>query len=199
MTNLSSLGSFSCVCAKWLSDWLSELRHHETCVKDTLTFLSLRQSRSSSEKIMTSFDVTGLFANVPVDFTINLILDSVFRRSDEFNGLNRRPIKKLLEWVVIVKTTPLPFNGRFYRQVDGIAMGSPIAPLMADVCLNHVIDQALVVTPPECRPDLLCRYVDDLFLLFPNEDSLNRFFTNINSVQSWTVGEPGAIFTGGPL
>jgi len=39
------------------------------------------------------------------------------------------------------------------------------------------------VIPPECRPDLLCRYVDDLFLLFPNEDSLNSFFTNINSVH----------------
>ena len=41
----------------------------------------------------------------------------------------------------------------------------------------------LGVTPPECRPDLLCRYVDDLFLLFPNEESLNRFFTNINSIH----------------
>jgi len=62
-------------------------------------------------------------------------------------------------------------------------MGSPIAPLMADVCMNYVIDQALALTPPECRPDLLCRYEDDLFLLFPNEDSLNRYFTNIKSVN----------------
>ena len=54
---------------------------------------------------MTSFDVTSLFTNVPVDFTINLILDSVFFRSDEFNGLNRRRMKKLLEWVV--KTVPV--------------------------------------------------------------------------------------------
>jgi len=64
---LSSIGSFSYDCAKWLSDSLSELRHHETCVKDTLTFLSLIQDRSSSGKIMTSFDVTSLFTNVPVD------------------------------------------------------------------------------------------------------------------------------------
>jgi len=62
-------------------------------------------------------------------------------------------------------------------------MGSPIAPLMADVCMNCVVDQALAVTPPECRPDPLCRYVHDLFLLFRNQDSLNRFFTNINSVH----------------
>ena len=114
----------------------------------SLTFLSLLQDRSSSGKIMTSFDITSLFTNVPVDFTINLILDSVFRRSDEFNGLNSRCMKKLLEWVV--KTTTFQFKGRFYRQIDGVAMGSPIAPLMADVCMNYVIDQALAATPPEC-------------------------------------------------
>ena len=65
----------------------------------------------------------------------------------------------------------------------GLLWAHPIAPLMADVCMNYVIDQALWVTPPEGRPDLLCRYVDDLLLLFPNQDSLNRFFTNINSVH----------------
>jgi len=108
---LSSIGSFNHDCAKWLSD-LSELRHHETCVKDTLTFLSLHQDRSSSGKIMTSFDKTSLFTKVPVEFTINLILDSVFRRSDEFNDLNRRRMKKQLEWVV--KTTTFQFNSRFY-------------------------------------------------------------------------------------
>jgi len=130
---------------------------------------------------VTSFDVTSLFTNVPVDFAINLILDFVFRRSYEFNGLNSRRTKKLLEWVV--KTTTFQFNGRFYLEVDSVAMGSPIAPLMADVCVNYVIDQALAVTPPECRSDLLCRYVDDLFLLFPKEDSLNRFFTNVSSIH----------------
>ena len=49
--------------------------------------------------------------------------------------------------------------------------------------MNYVTDQASAVTPQECRPDLFCRYEDDLFLLFLNEDSLNRFFTNIKSVH----------------
>jgi len=94
---LSSIGSFSYDCAKWLSDSLSELHYHETCVKNALTLLSLLQDRSSSGKITMSFDITSRFTNVPVDFTINLILDSVFHRSDKFNGLNRRRMKKLLE------------------------------------------------------------------------------------------------------
>ena len=41
----------------------------------------------------------------------------------------------------------------------------------------------VATTPPECRPGLLCRYVDDLFLLLPNQDYLNRFITNINSIH----------------
>ena len=76
-----------------------------------------------------------------LDQSINLILDSIFRSNDEFNGLNRRRMKKLLEWVV--KTTTFQFNGRFHRQVDGVAMGSPIAPLMADVCINYIIDDQI--------------------------------------------------------
>jgi len=39
----------------------------------------------------------------------------------------------LLEWVV--KPTKLQFHGVFCL-VDGVAMGSPAAPLMADVCMN---------------------------------------------------------------
>jgi len=73
-------------------------------------------------------------------------------------------------------------NGCFCRQVDGVAnaMGLPTAPLIVDICMNYVIvDQALpwwMVTPV----DLLCHCMhDDLFLLFPNQDPLNRFFTNI--------------------
>ena len=94
---LSSIGSFSYDCAKWLSDSLSELRHHETCVKDTLTFLSLLQDRSSSGKIMTSFDVTSLFTNVPVDFTIKIIFIPNFSRLEYdnffpyFSWLQRNP------------------------------------------------------------------------------------------------------------
>ena len=71
-------------------------------------------------------------------------------------------------------TTYFPFKNCWMQRSKN-AMGSPIAPLMADVCMNYIIDQALTVTPPECRPDLLCRYVDDLFLLFSNEDSLKSY------------------------
>jgi len=55
---------------------------------------------------------------------------------------------------------------------------------------NKKFSQAKLFQPSrwQCRLDLLCRYVEVLFLLFPNQDSLNSFFTNINSVSIMFLG-----------
>jgi len=114
-TDISSAGCFSYGCAKWLCDSLSELRQHETCVKDTPTILSLLQNKFF---IWKDFDV--LWHNQPFHqragwFTINLILDSVFCRSNKFNDLNRGRLKKLLKRVM--KTTTFQFKGFFDRSM----------------------------------------------------------------------------------
>jgi len=43
-------------------------------------------------------------------------------------------LRKILNWTC--KNTVLQFNEKYYTQVDGVAMGSSIAPLMADVFMN---------------------------------------------------------------
>ena len=48
--------------------------------------------------------------------------------------MKKTQFKKLLNWVT--KKTVLQFNGSYFEQIDGIAMGIPLAPLMADVCMN---------------------------------------------------------------
>ena len=58
------------------------------------------------------------------------------------------------------KNTLLQFNEKYYTQVDGVAMGSPIAPMMADVFMNWLIDN---VNKIGCSPQIICRYVDDIF------------------------------------
>jgi len=40
-------------------------------------------------------------------------------------------------------------------------MGSPIAPLLADVIMNYVIDQALTKINVQNKPIVFWRYVDD--------------------------------------
>ena len=76
---LCSIGSFSYQCASWLSKSLSELRRHPLTAKDTFDFLRIIADHELDRNcIMCSFDVKSLFTNIPVDFTVNLILDKVF-------------------------------------------------------------------------------------------------------------------------
>jgi len=63
-------------------------------------------------------------------------------------------------------------------------MGSPIAPLLADVFMNHVLDKALASSLEHDKPTKLFRYVDDLFLTFSNDCAVQRFLDTLNSIHS---------------
>ena len=128
---------------------------------------------------MASLDVKSLFTNVALDFTIELILNNVFSQgTKDFSGLNKNQLKKLLSWTC--KGTIFQFNGNIYEQIDGISMGSPITPLMADVCMNWILNEVLTFKP---QPRVLFHYVDDLFCVFHSKDELGQFFVKINSVH----------------
>ena len=129
---------------------------------------------------MASLDVKSLFTNVPVNFTIGLILNYIFDNGvKDFNGLNWQQMKKLLTWTC--KGTVFQFGGNIYKQTEGIAMRSPIAPLMAGVCMNCMLNEVSSFNP---KPYIILRYVDDLFCVFNRERDLEMFFAKINSIHA---------------
>ena len=73
------------------------------------------------------------------------------------------------------------FDGEYYRQIDGVAMGSPLGPTLANVFLGYHESQWLSNCPPAFKPVYYKRYVDDIFLLFTNIDCLNQFQTYMNA------------------
>ena len=79
------------------------------------------------------------------------------------------------------KNTVLQFNEKYYTQVDGVAMGSPIAPLMANVLMNWLIDN---VNKIGCSSEIIFRYVDDIFCTFDSKEKIDQFFYNLNKVHS---------------
>ena len=75
-------------------------------------------------KIMAYLDVKSLFTNVPVNFTIDLVLKSVFSNSiTEFHGLTKFQLKTLLHWTS--KGTVFQFNGQLLEQIDRVSIGKP--------------------------------------------------------------------------
>ena len=65
------------------------------------------------------------------------------------------------------------FNSKFYNQIDGVSMGSPLAPVLANIFMGFHESQWLNVCNLN-KPKFYLRYVDNILAAFDNEqDSLN--------------------------
>jgi hypothetical protein len=53
------------------------------------------------------------------------------------------------------------FNGQFYEQTDGVAMGSPLSPVIANYFMGYFEEMALEAATH--KPLCWFRYVDDIF------------------------------------
>jgi hypothetical protein len=98
---------------------------------------------------MASFDVTSLFTNIPLDETIEIIADRLFSNAIRFH-LTRSEFKQLLNCAV--KNCHFLFNGSLYQQVDGVAMGSPLGPLFANIFYPFMKLLGLIIALPISSP-----------------------------------------------
>ena len=96
---LASTGSFTYKSAKWLSDKLASLRDHPTNLKDSFEFMDqIRKIDNLHTKTLVSFDVKSLFTNIPIDFTIKLVLNQLFHdEQSKINGLSKQTTKMDLQ------------------------------------------------------------------------------------------------------
>ncbi|XP_047987689.1 uncharacterized protein LOC125227418, partial [Leguminivora glycinivorella] len=84
---------------------------------------------------MVSFDVQSLFTNLPVKDCIEIVKKRLREQNMSEN------YAKLLEHCLT--SGYLLWNGEFYLQVDGVAMGSPVSPVVADIFMEDFEERAL--------------------------------------------------------
>ena len=73
------------------------------------------------------------------------------------------------------------FDQVMYRQIDGVAIGSPLGPILANVFLCHSEKQWLSECPPDILPKVFKRYVDDIFVMFLCQSHLKDFVNYMNT------------------
>ena len=95
-------------------------------------------------------------------------------------GLNitKAELKKLFEFTTSV--TYFLFQGTFYDQIDGVAMGSPIGPVLANLFIGYY-ETLWLNSFRECEMILYRRYVDDIICLFNCESDADKFFEFLNT------------------
>ena len=67
------------------------------------------------------------------------------------------------------------FNGKFYKQCDGVAMCSPLGPTLANVFMCHFEKIWLENCSSHFKPIVYRRFIDDTILLFQSKDHVEKF------------------------
>ena len=84
---------------------------------------------------MCSFDVSSLFTNVPLDETIMICADALYDNPDTQPQFSKEVFVELMRSAT--STVEFSFNNIMYRQVDGVAMGSPLGPALAIIFVGY--------------------------------------------------------------
>ncbi|CAH8670780.1 unnamed protein product [Schistosoma curassoni] len=147
--------------AKWLAEKLEPVR---------------RQDVNASEKHMFSLDVNSLFTSVPLTETICYLCEYIDSNNIDL-GLPTENLKELL--LRCTFNVQFSFNNEIYRQRDGIAMGSPLGPILADCFMAKVENDQL--RSMINRFHLYVRYMDDTFVVCDNNIDLDDILHTFNS------------------
>ena len=128
-----SIGTFTYNLARFLCDLLSPLVPNHYSCKDTFAFVSQIKNANLSKKFLVSYNVTSLFTNIPLQETIDIAINLIFNHNPNLN-ITRKELKKL--FLFATSTTHFIFNSKFYNQIDGATMGSPLAPVLANIFMG---------------------------------------------------------------
>ena len=128
---------------------------------------------------MVSFDVVSLFTSVPLIYTIELIAEYIYSCPTH----TPPPFTKLVFKNMMKAATQgfFLFNDILYQQIDGVIMGSPLGPTLANFFLADMEVKEWLNDNCDHNPALYLSYVDDVFAIFRQGVDIDTFLNKKNS------------------
>ena len=115
--------------AKKLTKWLFQIPETRIATSSRDVINEIKKLTLDEDETLVSFDVVGLFTNVPVEDSITLAAEMLYNGKFESPLVDMETFIQLcrlsLTYVIMLTT-----NG-IYVQKEGLAMGSPASPLLA--------------------------------------------------------------------
>ena len=178
---ISSIGTYNYNLASFLDNLIKPtLSISKYILKDSFDFVNRISKFDAKNIYIVSFDVESLFTNIPIDETINIAIDLCFGKEKKFYNFSKIQFKKLLE--ICTKESHFEFKGNYFNQIDGVAMGSPLAPTLANIFMHHLETKYMAKLKDLGVVEWL-RYVDDTFVLIKSKENLEAIYSFLNSMH----------------
>ena len=131
--------------AKFLKPLVGKSPHHIISTQDFVE--QVKHITLAPGECLSSYDVSALFTSVPIDPALKIIKDLLVKDSmlKDRTVIGIDDIILLLEFCL--KNTYFSFQGQFFEQVEGAAMGSPVSPIAANLYMEYLEQKALSTAP----------------------------------------------------
>ena len=152
-------------------------RSVKSYIKDTNDFLRKLSVLNDlpDDFILCTVDVVGLYPNIPHNDGLAALKRVLEEREDP--KISTESLLELTECVL--KNNVFEHDERFFRQKQGTAIGTKMAPPYAILFMSDLEQKFLDSSP--LKPLVWWRYIDDIFLIWQHgEESLTKFLENLN-------------------
>ena len=177
---ISSVNTYNYNLPKYLDEIIkNSIKNNDFVIKDTFDYVNKISKIKYFNGYMISFDIESLFTNIPLEETIQIVMSKLFKDKDSrIEGLKKFQFERLLR--TATQESHFYFKGNYFNQIDGVAMGSPLAPTLANIFISEIENKIM----NELRNKGVLswmRYVDDTFVIVENKDKIEDILTFLNS------------------
>jgi len=179
-------------------------KHIDKLLKQYITFENNHSVKNNIELVnkiesikiphgakLASFDIVNMYTNIPIEETIKITEDLLTK-----NGLKTTEKYELINILVITEITKPNYfthNNEFYKQTQGLPMGSPLSGTLAEIYLNNFENKYIFNNHNKYRNNIIYwnRYVDDILILFQGTkrqlDNLHQIINNKQPTIKFTL------------
>ena len=154
---LSMIDSAQHSLTKWLTSFLDPalLLYSTNCIQDSTFAQVIRQLDLPHSAFLCSFDISSLFTNALLAETINICANALYGSDLIAQSF---PPKVLV--LVQTATKSVKFSFSMYQQIDDVAKGSTLDPVLANIFVGYY--ESLLFG--RVKKPMYYRYVDDTLI-----------------------------------
>ena len=128
-----SIGTYNYHLSKFLTELLDPFIPTSQGTKDSFTFCEVIKKVSAINILLVSFDICSVFTSLPEKERIDIAVNLLFEHDQGLN-ITKAELRKHFEFATL--STYFLFQGTFYDQIDGVAMDSPLGPVLANLFMG---------------------------------------------------------------
>ena len=179
---VSSIGSALYNTSKFLSDILSPIQslNGYSVLNSSQLAQQIANMEICDDEVVVSFNVVLLFTAIPVNIACDYIREKLINDGtlQSITSLTTDDIISLLDFTL--SKNYFVYNNCIYKHVHGCAMGSPVSPIVANLCME--VEEELAINTSTVAPRVWKRYVDDSFVII-KKDAVSSFHNTLNSID----------------